>query len=322
MSLGAGRVFLLSLGPPSGAERGKEQMRFFDELINMGYRFPNNALPIVFNVSNIFQYYFQRPSDDVIEFPNLAPPFKYYFMEATAPAWAMFSGKRHNWIGSPKWGALFVAHADPLHSWEEGKGAEWRKIIEYCKQPEQIKWVINSVIFLVNEPTSRPDPFGQIVYALDNEGKRIDLGNEKYYLLNILPHQLKKIPDISPKIQCETLLQFLSPFEWATCFLHCKNIEISDVVPDEKLNSIHEKKYGHPLVRYKILNITPMQKKRSPAHKPMNNHGQALHICRGHFKRFEEKPLFGKYSGLFWWEYQIRGNRKHGIILKDYKVNL
>lgn len=294
-------------------------MRFIDEIINKGFQFENNIMPVVFNVSNIFQYYFQRQSDEPIEFPNLAPPFNFYFMEAKAPAWLMIEGKRINWVGSPKWGVLFRAYADPLYSLEKGG---WRKIIEHCRDPKQIKWIIKSIIFLENRPTSSPDLMGQIIYALDNLGKRIDLGNEEYYLFSLLPHQLEKTPDLSDKQVAEGCLQYLAPFEWATCFLHCKNVKISDVIPEEKLNILHEQKYGHPLMKYKILNITPARKIGTTDHHiPEKRSNQALHICRGHFKLFEERPLFGKYSGLYWWESQIRGNKKRGIILKDYEIN-
>jgi hypothetical protein len=47
----------------------------------------------------------------------------------------------------------------------------------------------------------------------------------------------------------------------------------------------------------------------------------ALHICRGHFKDFTERGLFGKYHGLYWWDAHARGNAKEGIALKDYRVH-
>lgn len=47
----------------------------------------------------------------------------------------------------------------------------------------------------------------------------------------------------------------------------------------------------------------------------------ARHMARGHFKTFtEEAPLFGKYTGTYWWGWQLRGNRKNGEVISDYKV--
>jgi hypothetical protein len=49
----------------------------------------------------------------------------------------------------------------------------------------------------------------------------------------------------------------------------------------------------------------------------------ALHICRGHFKIFtEEARLFGKHTGMYWWAEQLRGDRRHGVIVKDYRIKI
>jgi hypothetical protein len=49
----------------------------------------------------------------------------------------------------------------------------------------------------------------------------------------------------------------------------------------------------------------------------------ALHICRGHFKTFsEESPLFGKHTGTYWWESQVRSKAELGIVEKDYRIRL
>jgi len=47
---------------------------------------------------------------------------------------------------------------------------------------------------------------------------------------------------------------------------------------------------------------------------------KALHICRGHFKTYDEKPLFGRLKGTFWWPQTLRGSANQGVVLKDYAV--
>jgi hypothetical protein len=48
----------------------------------------------------------------------------------------------------------------------------------------------------------------------------------------------------------------------------------------------------------------------------------SFHFCRSHFKTYtEEKPLFGKYVGDFWWDAHARGSIKKGLVTKDYKIN-
>lgn len=47
---------------------------------------------------------------------------------------------------------------------------------------------------------------------------------------------------------------------------------------------------------------------------------KALHICRGHFKHFEDKPLFGRVRGTFWWGSMVRGTESKGKVIHDYEV--
>lgn len=45
----------------------------------------------------------------------------------------------------------------------------------------------------------------------------------------------------------------------------------------------------------------------------------ALHSVRGHFATYTHlAPMFGKYAGTFWKGPTVRGNPKHGEVVKDY----
>jgi len=65
---------------------------------------------------------------------------------------------------------------------------------------------------------------------------------------------------------------------------------------------------------------------KAPGKKHKNGEAKDLyynriHLCRGHFKEYtKEKPLFGKYTGTYWWQPTMRGNKKKGVIHKDYEV--
>ena len=49
---------------------------------------------------------------------------------------------------------------------------------------------------------------------------------------------------------------------------------------------------------------------------------KALHIFRGHFKTYsEDRPLFGKVAGTFWWEGSVRGSLAKGKVDKEYQVS-
>jgi hypothetical protein len=109
----------------------------------------------------------------------------------------------------------------------------------------------------------------------------------------------------------------------ATCFLHCNNVRVTDVVPPPKLARAQERKYGVPKVTFKTLDIQPMR-------RVLDDHGgvarghtaqQAMHTVRGHFKHFDDHPLFGKHRGVFWWPMSLRGTSDAGITAKSYEVS-
>lgn len=76
-------------------------------------------------------------------------------------------------------------------------------------------------------------------------------------------------------------------------------------------------------VTYRTLHINPMTEQGRRAARRRGESGEAdtrLHICRGHFKDYRKKGLFGKYRGIYWWESHLRGSEKHGRVHKDYAV--
>jgi hypothetical protein len=102
--------------------------------------------------------------------------------------------------------------------------------------------------------------------------------------------------------------------------LSCKNITTIDNPPPEKLNKKRTKKGKCPLFTYKTLVIKPTGKKQT-SQEAQGLWENRVHLCRGHFKTYtEENPLFGKFTGRYWWQPSVRGNKKKGVVMKDYKV--
>ena len=109
--------------------------------------------------------------------------------------------------------------------------------------------------------------------------------------------------------------------------LNCQNIVTKDVIPPEKLNRKRIRNGKLPLYTYKILEVVKGKpKSKNAGSVPWDYQSPAsvrFHLCRGHFKTFTpDKPLFGKYSGTFWWNPQSRGNKELGEIEKDYDVKV
>jgi hypothetical protein len=109
--------------------------------------------------------------------------------------------------------------------------------------------------------------------------------------------------------------------EYVLSLLNCKNIVTEDNLPPEKLNKKRRQLGRQELFTYKTLKvILPSQSRSSSASSKTNMH-QRIHLCRGHFKEYAaENPLFGKHTGLYWWQPHVRGQNKDGIVMKDYDV--
>ena len=83
--------------------------------------------------------------------------------------------------------------------------------------------------------------------------------------------------------------------------LSCKNVVRETVGADPKLQRSRRKSGKIPLYHYSTLKMTPMGRNGGEATR-------AIHWVRGHFKEYTpERPLFGKISGLFWWEPHLVG---------------
>lgn len=112
------------------------------------------------------------------------------------------------------------------------------------------------------------------------------------------------------------------PCLMALSFMHCKNVEVTENVPPA-LPMTKKRRQHPPRTKYYTLNIKPMQRiLEEEGHAGTTGLKLALHICRGHFKDFRNgSGLFGKYKGMYWWDSQVRGDTKHGEVVKDYRIS-
>jgi hypothetical protein len=128
-----------------------------------------------------------------------------------------------------------------------------------------------------------------------------------------------------PEILAEESAEGASTFWFsallAISFCHCKNVT---VCPEEKPAKLvrRQAERGIPQVTFKVLQIDPMRKVLSKTAAELGGGGlkRALHICRGHFAVYEERPLFGKVRGRFWIPQHLRGQPESGLAEKVYNV--
>jgi hypothetical protein len=255
--------------------------------------FLNNAE--VINIQNVADYFYVSNDKEYwlyTDFPNIAPPFENFFMEANLPSVINSEGKsiKNNIIG--KYGLLFSS--------EDVQGIQGQR------------WVTN-VIFFTDIDEIRRYPLYALL-ALDENGKM--LCDER----GIIAPKWAFENDQDKKVMDELrvfLSSLLDSALLAISFMHCKNVTLEEHRP-----GVPGKRNRHgPHITFKTLNIKPMKKILSEeGNSESTGLKRALHICRGHFKNFGGKGLFGKYTGTYWWDSQVRGKAENGLVIKDYKV--
>lgn len=237
--------------------------------------------------------------EDVVA--SMAPPFDKFFIE--------FQN---------------VPNDDVLHAW----GA----FVESIDDPDKIqqfegdsgkpRWVINLDSFLEREKSKPFGPVASHILGLAEDGTWFRHGNGGVWWGGGPVALSKEPPEQIAQEWGDFVAQLMFPVLLTISFMHCKNVELRPVTPPEKLSRKYEKKHGHGLVRYHVLEIEPIRrildKYRRGAPGDLR---RALHICRGHFKTFSpDAPLMGRHVGTYWWEPHVRGLKEAGIVLKDYRV--
>lgn len=238
--------------------------------------------------------------DDVVS--CMAPPFEKFFVEfQNVPNDEMLHA----------WGALVESRDDPgtIEKFESDIGKP--------------RWILELTSFLEREKGKPLGPVATHVVGLAEDGTWFRHSNGDVWWGGGPVTMSDKPPDEFIKEWGDLIAQFMFPVLLGISFMHCKNVEVRNVVPPEKLSRKHRKVHGYELVRYHVLDIQPIRRILDRYRKGTRDDlRRALHICRGHFKTFTpDAPLFGQYVGMYWWEPQVRGLKEHGIVLKDYRVN-
>jgi hypothetical protein len=108
-------------------------------------------------------------------------------------------------------------------------------------------------------------------------------------------------------------------------FMHFKNVKIVEsetpIIRSAKKGTLKKKRV--PTIKHYTLDIEPLKKVIKKEGCIIENGIQkALHVCRGHFRDYTEKGLFGKILGKVWVNAHNRGNKQNGEIVKEYNLKL
>ncbi len=301
--------------------------RLFDRLLANGswtldslhMASPGASAVQVLVADNVAEYFFAASGQEwwnADDFPNVAPPFPSFWVEATKPS-RIFSdelGVRHVGRTWPtNFGALFMAKAvDEL-------SATSKALI-----PGDSRWAVSAMLYheYRNLPAKREfiaGPVAVVSFGVRANGTiaKMDGGTWRSVVVPSRKHDRAQLA-----LLADDAMVFLNPLLLAVSFLHCKNVDARPVDQPARLSKKWEEEHGRALVRYHVLDIDPMRKVlRDEGGAETHGLQKALHICRGHFMTYtEEAPLFGKLTGTFWRESHVRGSLNRGITLKDYNV--
>lgn len=183
-------------------------------------------------------------------------------------------------------------------------------IDKHLSEGTQCRWLCFWQLF--GEPLNTRDVVPFLVYGfyLDEKGQVLgDLG-----MGNIsLPKGVK--PPTGELGFADAL-----PFWFALSLTHCRNVEITESTTPPAVAK-KRKERGIPDIKFKQLVIKPIKGKRTPENPSGNKLVVPLHYIRSHFKTFtEDRKLFGKYAGTYFWHMHAKGNSTNGEIVKQYKV--
>lgn len=156
---------------------------------------------------------------------------------------------------------------------------------------------------------------GKTIAAYDDLGTHVPLKDcARYYLCDGEERNADAF---------ESLLNLEGILLLALNFLHCKNVTVIEqpLRADEvRVRKAEERDWFEKYYTLQIDPITKILDTKGQAQTKGIKH--ALHICRGHFKTYGSKGLFGRYPGTYFWPAHVRGDAKRGVIHKDYSIKM
>jgi hypothetical protein len=233
----------------------------------------------------------------------MAPPFNRFFVDIQDVP---------NRLNAPAWGVYVEAIENPELEPNPGDDGVPR-------------WVLLLQTFIETGPWAAAGPACTHMVGLAEDGTWFrHADGQPYFGAAIAAMEPEPPPDVAHRV-AEGMLPFVLPVLLAISLMHCRNVEVRTVEPQESASHAHRRRRGHRLVRYQVLDIEPMRRLLNEAGATSASAGglrRALTICRGHFKTFTaDAPLFGRHAGQYWWAPHVRGSPDAGIVVNDYRVH-
>lgn len=187
---------------------------------------------------------------------------------------------------------------------------------KYCEEPaEKIHWqiLVSGYVWMSGWEHVRGYR-GMAMLHFDHDGYLLDhMDRIKVFMDERLPVE----GDYLPISQLATHIVYAMK----TISLMHQRVECEHVKPTRQQRRKMERQQGITPTPYYLLKVSPQSKRyQSSGSKPSQPRNRKHHV-RGHFRYYtEERPLFGRVSGMIWVPAHDRGSGKLGQIDKGYLV--
>ena len=233
----------------------------------------------------------------------MAPPFNRFFVDIQGVT---------NQLNAPAWGVYVEATENP-------------EAQPYPGDDGVPRWILVLRTFIETGSWAAAGPACTHLVGLAEDGTWFPSCRRPAVLRRGHRRYGAGIPPEVARRQAEGMLPLVLPVLLAISLMHCRNVDIRTVEPEESASRANRRRRGHRLVRYQVLEIEPMRRLLNKAGATDASAGglrRALTICRGHFETFTpDAPLFGRHVGQYWWAPHVRGNPDAGIVINDCRVH-
>ncbi len=301
-----------------------------DDLGDMVQRDVRHELKRAFiiNIQNVSEYLIGGGKNmwSYEDFPNIAPPFPDMWMEFSVPDVTFGAGKKHTM------GALMLAvdlNAQDLDTRKELLSGFNMSALEQMfalgeadaiahgadpqKTNGKIRWLYRMRLYK-RFPNGEIMEMGIAFVLISDRGQVLSPTKHVRYdpsskFLSILKEVAAREGHDERNLTMNAMKAVCFPIWLALTFMNCKGVATERVAPvPEKLQKSRQSKGKGRLHRAHVIVIDPMRRVIKAGTGENHYSAKALHIVRGHFREYDEKPLFGKYRGLFWVPMHTAGN--------------
>lgn len=106
----------------------------------------------------------------------------------------------------------------------------------------------------------------------------------------------------------------------AFSLMHARNVVVDPVTP--AFSRAARRRGEKPPLRYHVLKVRPLTRRRAGVAGSLHPEPTAIHWVRGHLKTYtDEKPLFGRFTGTYYWQAHVAGRDRTHQIEKDYEIS-